>query len=332
MEFVKAACQPFLKKPKEGGSKKKFWNKRMEQSSQEPSNKQQTVALHADIVPVVVPASIPTTTSATSATRFDMEMHYKNYNSKGHSARFCKAPAQPISQVSTVGVIQACYECGEIGHFKRDCLKTKNVGGVGRISAIGHEEAMADPTVVTGTFLLNNSYACIVFNSGAEKSFVSHQLQHLLKQNPQSLNDTFTLEIANRKNESTNGIYIGCTLTLNIYSFQIDLMLVSINSFHIIIGMDWLSLHRADILCYVKAIRLNLPSRKSLVIYGDKPVYKTQEVKSIKDIPDVFDFHDVFPEDFLGVPPERQVEFRINLIHEVTLIAKSPYRLAPLET
>ena len=61
-----------------------------------------------------------------------------------------------------------------------------NDGGVGRILAIGHEEAMSDPTVVTGTFLHNNSYACILFDTGAEKSFVSHKFKHLLKQNPQT--------------------------------------------------------------------------------------------------------------------------------------------------
>ncbi|WP_423778397.1 hypothetical protein, partial [Campylobacter jejuni] len=69
--------------------------------------------------------------------------------------------------------------------------------------------------MVTGTFLLNNFYTCILFDSGAEKSFLSHKFKHLLKQNPQSLKDTFTVEMANGKTESTNDIYIGCTLTLN---------------------------------------------------------------------------------------------------------------------
>ncbi|KAL7612335.1 hypothetical protein Lser_V15G07642 [Lactuca serriola] len=257
-------------------------------------------------------------------------MNCINCNKKGHIARFCKAPAQPISQVPAAGVSQSCYECGEIGHFKRKCPKTKNVGGVGRILAIGHEDAMTYPNVVTGTFLLNNSYTCILFDSGLEKSFLSHKFKHLLK-NPQSLKDTFTVEMENGKTESTNDIYIGCTLTLNNHSFQIDLMAVSIKSFDIIIDMDWLILHRADILCFERAIRINLSSNESLVIYGDKSganlqiisyvkgqkylrkdycaflahvVDKTQEVKSIKNIPEVCDFPDVFLEDLSRVPPE----------------------------
>ncbi|XP_023746150.1 uncharacterized protein LOC111894304 [Lactuca sativa] len=250
------------------------------------------------------------------------EMHYRNRNRKGHTARFCKATTQTISQVPVAGVIQVCYECGEIGHFKRDYPKTTNVDGVGSILAICHEEAMTDPTVVIATFLLNNSYACILFYSGAEKSFISHKFKHLLKQNLQTLKHTFTVETANGKTKNTNDIYIGCTLTLNNHSFQIDLMPVSIKRFDIIIDMDWLSLHRADILCYEKAIRLNLPTHV---------VDKTQEVKTINDIFEVCDFLDIFPEDLLEVPPERQVECRIDLIPGATLVAKSPYGLAPSE-
>ena len=164
--------------------------------------------------------------------------------------------------------------------------------------------------------------------------------------------------MANGKAESTNDIYIGCTLTLNNYSFQIDLMSVIIKSFDVIIDKDWLSSHHADILCFEKAIHLNLLSSETLFIYGDKPdtnlqiiscvkahkylrkeyyaflaymVDKKQEVNDIKDIPVVCNFPDIFPEDLLGVPPEHQVEFRINLIPGANPVAKYPYRLAPTE-
>ena len=60
-------------------------------------------------------------------------------------------------------------------------------------------------------------------------------------------------------------------------------------------------------------------------------VDRTQEVKDIKRIPEVCDFPDIFPKDLPGVPPKRQVEFRIDLIPGATPVAKSPYRLAPAE-
>ena len=133
--------------PKEGGNKKKFWNKRKGKSSQEPSKKQQTVAAHDTIVPAAVPSPVPTIVSVTPATPSRYvetfpkcnkcnfhhtgacrEMHYKNCNRKGHTARFYKAPTQPISQIPVAGVSQACYECGEIGYFKGNCPKTKKSG------------------------------------------------------------------------------------------------------------------------------------------------------------------------------------------------------------
>lgn len=89
---------------------------------------------------------------------------------------------------------------------------------------MGQGEAVQDPAVVTGTFLLNHTYACILFDTRAEQSFVSNKFKHLLKQPPQKLNETFTMEMANGKTESTREIYIGCTLTLNQHVFRIDLM------------------------------------------------------------------------------------------------------------
>lgn len=77
--------------------------------------------------------------------------------------------------------------------------------------------------------------------------------------------------MANGKSEYTNDIYIECTLILNNFFFPIDLMSVSIKSFDVIIGIDWLCSNHADILCYERAIRLNLPTNETLIIYDDKP-------------------------------------------------------------
>nr|GEV04947.1 putative reverse transcriptase domain-containing protein [Tanacetum cinerariifolium] len=54
-----------------------------------------------------------------------------------------------------------------------------------------------------------------------------------------------------------------------------------------------------------------------------------EDEPKLGDISVVRDFEDVFPEDLSGLPPQRQVEFRIELVPEVTPIVKSPYRLAP---
>ena len=88
--------------------------------------------------------------------------------------------------------------------------------------------------------------------------------------------------MTNGKTESTNDIYPGCTLTLDNHPFKIDLLSVSIKSFDVIIGMDWLGSNRADILCYEKAVHLNMPSGENLVVYGDKPSANLQIISCVK--------------------------------------------------
>ncbi|CAH1443135.1 unnamed protein product [Lactuca virosa] len=326
-----------------GENKKKFWNKRKGQGSQGSSKKQQTVAVHAATTPVAAPTTQAPTSGYTGTLPWYDKCSYhhrtpgpcreklcNNCGKKGHLARDCRNPVQQTTQASGAGVGRACYNCGEVGHFKRNCPKAATTNNTGRFLTMGQEEAVADPTVVTGTFLLDNSYACILFDSGAERSFVSHSFKRLLKHNPQPLTEKFTVEMAN----------------------------VSIKSFDVIIGMDWLSPNRADILCFEKAIPLNLSLDETLVIYGDKlssnlriiscvkaqkllrkecyaflahVINEKQEVNDLESIPEVCNFPDVFPEDLPGIPLERQAEFRIDLVPGATPVAKSPYRLAPAE-
>ncbi|KAI3494636.1 hypothetical protein L1887_40553 [Cichorium endivia] len=353
--------------PRGGENKRKFGGKKKGKYQQGPQKKQETVAVFAATTPTV-PAR-PKQYAGPLPKCAKCPFHHNgpcreltcfNCNQKGHTARFCRASNQGTNQTSNSGASRACYGCGETGHFRKDCPKAKGSGGggQGRVMALGTKEAIQDPTVVTGTFLINNSFAHVLFDSGAERSFVSHEYKQILKQNPHSLNKNYTVEMANGRTESTNEIYLNCTITLNEHTFHINLMPMTIKSFDVIVGMDWLDPHHVDIMCHDKAIRLNLPNDETLIVHGVKSgrnlqiilcmkaqkylhkkyfaflahvVDEKRKVKEITDIPEVRDFPDVFPEDLPGVPPTRQVEFRIDLIPGAAPVAKSPYRLAPAE-
>ncbi|KAL4565786.1 hypothetical protein LXL04_029892 [Taraxacum kok-saghyz] len=307
-------------------------------SAQAPPKRQHTISAYAAIpVSAVAPQ--------------------KQCKKKGHTARYCKgAPIGPAPIVNT-GANRACYGCGDTGHFKRDCPKAAGTA-TGRVFALGAREAIADQRCVTGTFLINNTYATILFDSGAEQSFVNHHFRKLLTQQSEPLKEKYIVAMANGHLESTQEILNNCTLTLNDHIFPVNLMPITIGSFDIIIGMDWLEPHHADVMCFEKAVPLNLPNGDTMIVYGDKSgdnlrilscikaqkylqkkcpaflahiVDKSKEVKKIQDIPEVRDFPDVFPEDLPGLPPKRQVEFRIDLIPGVSQIARAPYRLAPSE-
>jgi hypothetical protein len=146
-------------------------------------------------------------------------------------------------------------------------------------------------------------------------------------------------------------------ITLNDLTFSIDLIPMKLGSFDIIVGMDWLSKHHAQILCLEKCIRITHPSGTILKVFGNSPsgsirrksctqacnsLHKgsiflfsqtTQETKSVelRGTLIVRDFSDVFPDDLPGLPPVRAVEFQIDLVPNTTPVAKLPYCLAPSE-
>ncbi|GJZ34361.1 putative reverse transcriptase domain-containing protein [Tanacetum coccineum] len=134
-----------------------------------------------------------------------------------------------------------------------------------------------NPNVVTGTFLLNDHYACILFDSGAEKSFVSSAFTHFIDIAPATLNTSYEIELADGKVVSTNTILRSCTLVLLNHVFKIDnegwmcLLPTRLGSFDVIIGMDWLAYHRALIDCYEKIVRIPLPNGEILEVQGEKP-------------------------------------------------------------
>nr|GFC80272.1 reverse transcriptase domain-containing protein [Tanacetum cinerariifolium] len=161
----------------------------------------------------------------------------------GHQTKDCRVTVNPNTQGAAVenqqGVV--CYECGRPGHFRKDCPKLRNQnrgnqtrnktgnknGGnevTARAYAIGEGGTKPDSNVVTGTFLLNNCYASMLFDSGADRSFVSTTFSALLDVAPYTLDTSYAVELADRRISETNIILRGCTLGLLGHPFDIDLM------------------------------------------------------------------------------------------------------------
>nr|GFA49022.1 hypothetical protein [Tanacetum cinerariifolium] len=233
-----------------------------------------------------------------------------------------------------------CYECGEKGHFKDKCPKGRNQQNEGahERAYVVVENQQQNPDVVAGTFLLNNYYARILFDSGAEKSFISSAFTPFIDIAPTSLNTSYEVELADGKVVSTNTVLQGCTLALYDHLFKIDLLPTRLGSFDVIIGMDWLSYHRAVIDCYEKIVRIPLTNGEILEVQGEKPEKDSRSLACIKadekkldDMRVVRDFPEVFPDDLSGLPPVREIEFRIDLIPGALPVVKSPYQLPQSE-
>ncbi|XP_076941888.1 uncharacterized protein LOC143611584 [Bidens hawaiensis] len=194
----------------------------------------------------------------------------------------------------------ACYGCGETGHFQNECPKRKTGGESASGSGTKNEDRKGNARVV-------------VLNT----------------------------EKAAEMPEVITGHVI-----------PVQLLPMTLAGFDIVLGMDWLSDNQARILCDKKAIEI-CANGKTIQIVVDKDgghvslismikaskclrkgclafmVYVTEEPKEkkLEDVSIVSEFLDVFPEELPGIPPERDVEFRIDLVPGTAPIAKSPYRL-----
>ncbi|GKB12360.1 putative reverse transcriptase domain-containing protein [Tanacetum coccineum] len=256
----------------------------------------------------------------------------------GHQEKDCRVrvPGAGVTPIQDV----TCYGCGEKGHYKDKCPKGKNQQNErahGRAYVVV-ENPQHNSNMITGTFLLNDHHACILFDSGAEKSFVSSAFTPFIDVAPTALNTSYEVELADGKVVSTNIVLRGCTLALYNHCFKINLLPTRLGSFDVIVGMDWLSYHRAIIDCYEKIVRIPLSNGEIFEVQGERPekdpgslaCIKADE-KKLDDIRVVRDFPEVFPDDLSGLPPVREIEFCIDLIPGASPVNKSPYRLAPSE-
>ncbi|GKC61154.1 putative reverse transcriptase domain-containing protein, partial [Tanacetum coccineum] len=260
----------------------------------------------------------------------------------GHLTRDCKVTNSATStqrgQVVNQRVL-TCFECGRQGHFRSDCPKLKdqnrgnkagNKNGIskarGKAYVLGGGDANPDSNVIKGTFLLNNHYASMIFDSGADRSFVSTTFNTLLDITLDTLDVSYAVELPDDRVSKTNTILRGYTLGLLAHPFNIDLMPVELGSFDFIIGMDWLANHHAVIVCDERIVRI--PYRDEVLIVqcdeggkGEKSklsiISCTKTQKYIKR------------EDFPKLTPTRQVKFQIDLDPGAAPVARASYRLAP---
>ncbi|GJT83881.1 reverse transcriptase domain-containing protein [Tanacetum coccineum] len=222
---------------------------------------------------------------------------------------------------------RTCYECGSIYQFKTTCHRLNQAqrpgrnhqtqvmavnGGQGhrnngnqargRAFMLGAEEARQDPNILMSTSTLNNHYATTLFDSDADYSFVSTTFIPLLGIEPSYLGFSYEIEIA---------------------SGQLK------REFDVIIGMDWLSNHKAEIICHNKVVRIPLLDGKVLRVLGERSKEKVRHLMSAKEQKQealivVKDFPKVFPDDLSGLPLSREIEFRIELVPGAISVMKSP--------
>ncbi|GJY31497.1 putative reverse transcriptase domain-containing protein, partial [Tanacetum coccineum] len=249
-----------------------------------------------------------------------------------------------------------CRSCGKIRHLTRDCkpavpsagkgilrriapkLKNQNHGNKhvipearGKAYAIGEGYANPGSNVVMGKFLLNNHYASILFDSGADRSFVSTTFSTLLDVILNTLDVIYAVELADGRIAETNFVLRGCTIGLLGHPFNIDLMPVELGSFDVIIGMDWLANNHAVIVCDEKIVRVPFGD-KILIVRGDRSDKGKKSMLSIISCTKTQKYMEKCCQVFLAqvTKKETKVKSQEKRLEDVSIVQKFPEDLPGL--
>ncbi|GJX87440.1 putative reverse transcriptase domain-containing protein [Tanacetum coccineum] len=203
-----------------------------------------------------------------------------------------------------------CFGYEEKGHYKNRCPKGRNPTNEGACTRayVVVENPQQNPNVVTGTFLLNDHYACILFDYGAEKSFVSFTFTPFIDIAPTALNTSYEVNdqnklVANPTRKcmmlSLNGL-VGISPSLSSNCLLEDLS----DSFFQIANSDQGERPEKD-LCSLACIKA--------------------DEKNLDDIRVIRDFPEVFPDDLLGLPLVEDRLSALNLIQRIASCYLQPY-------
>ncbi|KAA0047501.1 hypothetical protein E6C27_scaffold498G001280 [Cucumis melo var. makuwa] len=228
----------------------------------------------------------------------------------------------------------------------------------GKVYAMTQQEAEDAPDVITGTILICNVPADVLFDPGATHSFVSSIFLTKLNRMLEPLSEGLAIYTPVGDVLLVNEVLRNCEVLVEGINLLVDLLPLELQRLDVILGMEFLFAHYASMDCYRKEVVFRKPGFAEVVFRGMRKVVSRSLISVLKaekllrkgctvflahivvvqreklkpeDVPVVKEFLDVFPDDLSGLPPDREIEFTIELLLGTTSISQAPYRMAPSE-
>ncbi|KAM1721715.1 hypothetical protein ACFX12_023218 [Malus domestica] len=228
----------------------------------------------------------------------------------------------------------------------------------GRVNHMSLQEAQNHPDLIMGTLNVLGHFAKVLIDCGATHSVISHTFAQITQPHLSPLG--FDLEFAMPRGDKcyVDSVYLGCPVMVEGVIMSADLIPLDIVDFDVILGADWLHHNRAHIDCYGKSVTFYRPGLPEVTFVGERSgvrhgvisamrarkllskgcqgylahvVLNDVAPTSIEEVGVVRHYPDVFPDDLPGLPPNREVEFSIDLLPGTDPISLTPYRMAPAE-
>jgi hypothetical protein len=189
--------------------------------------------------------------------------------------------------------------------------------------------------IMMGTFTIHHQPAVILFDSCATHSFISPKFGTKVGLDFYHTKGTYMIATHGGKIAS-NQICRDVPIQLGSNLIKTDLILLNVEGMDILLGMDWMTRHQVSLDISSRAVEIDSTDYRATILYlpqreyTNSCVYAIEGIK-LEDIPVVCEYQDVFPDDFPWMPPDRDIEFIIELQPGTTPISKRPYRMPPNE-
>jgi hypothetical protein len=229
-----------------------------------------------------------------------------------------------------------CFNCGQNEHFAKTTPARQNQARA-RVNPVTVEDVQEALDVIIGMILVNDNNVIVLFDSGASHSFVATNFVQKYDLPLFMLKNQMIISSPGRDMHASL-VCPKANILIRGTEFIANLIVLESKGIDVILGMDWLNKHKGMINCAKKAVRLTTSSGKEVEyvaenLVTDKAasniiVLNHLDAASTLDIRTASEFPDVFSEELLGMPPDREIEFVIELVHGTATIFKKPYRMS----
>jgi hypothetical protein len=205
----------------------------------------------------------------------------------------------------------------------------------GKLNFTTLEEVPEGAPIMTGTFSVFNQPVLILFDSSASHSFISQKFSAKCKLPLCHAKGSFMITIPGGKTV-TNQLIRSVPIQLGSHIIKTTLLVLGLESVDIILGTNWMNLHQVVLDVASRIVEVNSPFCGSFTLIlpnqgsTQSCAFSMTELP-LKKIPVVCEYAEVFPDELPGMPPDRDIEFAIELQPGTAPISKRPYRMPPAE-